>query len=89
MLIVLIAYLISLSIVILIFAMIILIALHVWICCWFDLTCRFSGSHILLIVFEHDVYMYHFHLFIMACVDMNDIPCTLFDCMLHDYPSFA
>ena len=51
MLIVLIAYLISLSILILIFAMTILIALHVWIRRWFDLTCRFSSLHIILIVF--------------------------------------
>ena len=59
MLIVLIAYLISLSIVILIFAMIVWIALQVWIHCYtsFDLTCQFSGLYILLIVFGHDVHI--------------------------------
>ena len=53
MLIVLFTYLISLSIVILVFAMIVLIALHVWIHRYtsFDLTCQFSGLYILLIVF--------------------------------------
>ena len=57
MLIVSIAHLVSLSIVILIFSMIILIALHVWIhcCISFDLTCQFSGVYIILIFFEHDV----------------------------------
>ena len=89
MLIVLIAYLISLSIVILIFAMIILIALHVWIRCWFDLTCRFSGSYIFLVVFKHDVCItIHFD-YHSLCVDMSDISCTLPDCMSHDCPSSA
>ena len=57
MLIALIAYLDSLSIVILIFAMIVLIALHIWIHCYtsFDLTCQLSGLYIILTVFVHDV----------------------------------
>ena len=57
MLIALIAYLDSLSIVILIFAMIVLIALHIWIHCYtsFDLTCRLSRLYILLFVFVQGI----------------------------------
>ena len=57
MLILLIAYLITLSIVILIFAMTVLIALHVWIHFYisFGFPCRFSGLYIIVFVFEHDV----------------------------------
>ena len=57
MLIILIAYLVSLSIVILFFAMIVLIALHIWIYCYtsFDLTCRLSRLYILLFVFVQGI----------------------------------
>ena len=92
MLIVSIVHLVSLSIVIPILAMTILIALHVWIRCYIfiDLTCWFSSLYILLIVFEHDVYTYHFssdrH---SLYVCMNGISCTLLDRMLHDCPPSA
>ena len=91
MLTVLIVYLILLSIVILIFAMIVWIVWHVWIHCYtlFDLTCRFFGLYILLIIFEHDVCItIHFD-YHSLCVDMSDISCTLPDCMSHDCPSSA
>ena len=91
MLIVLIAYLISLSIVILIFSMIVLIALHVWIHCYtsFDLTCRFSGIYILLIIFEHGI-LITIHPYCHGLyVYMSDMSCTLFDRMSHDYLSSA
>ena len=57
MLIILIDHLALLSIVILIFAMIVLIALHIWIYCYtsFDLTCRLSRLYILLFVFEQGI----------------------------------
>ena len=91
MLIVFIAYLVSLSIVIMIFSMIVLMALHIWIHCYtsFDLTCRLSRLYILLVVFEHGV-LITIHLdchSLYAC--MSDISCTLLDCMSHDCPSFA
>ena len=89
MLIVLIAYLISLSIVILIFAMIILIALHVWIRCWFDLTWRFSGLYIILIVFDHGILITIHPDCHGLYAYMSDMSCTLFDRMSHDYPSSA
>ena len=87
MLIVSIAHFALLSIVILICAMIVLIALHVWIhcCISFYLTHWFSGLYILLIVFEHGVCIIihpdHHSLYVY----MSDISCTLLDCMLHDY----
>ena len=90
-LIILIDHLALLSIVILIFAMIVLIALHIWIHCYtsFDLTCRLSGLYILLIVFEHDICI----TFSSDChslyVCMSDISCTLPDCMSHDNSSFV
>ena len=84
MLIVLIAYLISLGIVILIFSMIILITLHVWIRCWFDLTCRFSGLYIILIVFEHGILITIHPDSHSLYVCMSDISCTLLDYMMHD-----
>ena len=89
MLIVLIAHFVSLSIVILIFAMIILIALHVWIrcCISFDLTCQFSGLCIILIVFEHDICITIPPDCHSLYVYMSDISCTLLDCMSHDCPS--
>ena len=90
-LIILIDHLALLSIVILIFAMIVLTTLHIWIHCYtsFDLTCRLSGLYILLIVFEHDICI----TFSSDChslyVCMSDISCTLLDCMMHDYPPSA
>ena len=91
MLIILIDHLALLSIVILFFAMIVLIALHIWIYCYtsFDLTCRLSGLYILLIVFEHDICI----TFSSDChslyVCMSDISCTLPGCMSHDNSSFV
>ena len=69
MLIVSITHLISLSIVILIFAMIVLIALHVWIhcCISFELTCRFSGLYIILISLSM-ISVSLFILIVIACV---------------------
>ena len=88
MLIVLIAHFVLLSIVILIFSMIILIALHVWIrcCISFDLTCQFSGLCIILIVFEHDICITIHPDCHSLYVDMSDIFYTLLDCMSHDCP---
>ena len=64
-----IAYLALLSIVILIFAMIVLTALRVWIHCYipFDSTYWFTCLYIILIVFEHDVCI-TFHLIIIVCM---------------------
>ena len=61
---------ISLSIVILIFAMIVLIALHVRIPCYtsFDLTCRLSGLYILLIVWAWCLYHYSSWLSQLVCI---------------------
>ena len=66
MLIVLIAYLISLS-------MAILIALHVWIHCYtsFDLTCRFSRLYILLIIFWAWCY-YHYSSWLSRLVCIHE-----------------
>ena len=91
MLIILIAYLVSLSIVILFFAMIVLIALHIWIYCYtsFDLTCRLSRLYILLFVFEQGICI----TFSSDChslyVCVSDISYTLPDCMSHDCTSSA
>ena len=56
-------------------------------CISLSLTCWFSDLYTILIVFEHDVYMYHFpsdrH---SLYVCMSGISCTLLDCMLHDCP---
>ena len=94
MLIVSIAHLVSLSIVILIFAMIILITLHVWIhcCISFDFTCRFSGLYIILIFFEHDVcitihldhhslYVYMSDIFVLCLTVCCMTTLLLRDCM--------
>ena len=87
----LIVYLISLSIVILIFAMIVWIVWHVWIHCYtlFDLTCRFSGLYILLIVFEHDVCItIHFDYHSLCVHEWYILLCLTVWCMtalpLHD-----
>ena len=94
MLIVSIAHFVPLSIVILIFAMIVLIILHVWIhcCILFDLTCRFSGLYIILLVFEHDVcitihldhhslYVYMSDISVLCLTVCCMIALFLYDCM--------
>ena len=54
-----------------------------------SLTCWFSGTYILSIVFEHDVCItIHFDYYSL-CVDMSDISRTLLDCMMHDCLSSA
>ena len=91
MLIVLIAYLISLSIVILIFAMTVLIALHVQIH-WYisiDLARWFTCLYILSVVFEHGVLITIHPDCHGLYVYMSDISCTLHDRMSHDCPSSA
>ena len=84
-----IAYFALLSIVILIFAMIVLTALRVWIHCYipFDSTYWFTCLYIILIVFEHDVCIIIHPDYHSLYAYMGDISCTLLDCMLRDYPS--
>ena len=84
-------HLVLLSIVIMIFAMIVLIALHLWIhfCISFDLTCQFSSLYIILIIFEHDICITIHPDRYSLYVYMSDIFCTLLDYMLHDYLSSA
>ena len=100
MLIALITYLASFSIVILMFAMIVLVALHVYIhfLTWCNIdSFRYRliwhvGSLACISSWSSLSMMYiciTFYLFIMVCVDMNDMPCTLLDCMLHDCPPSA
>ena len=86
MLITLIAYLALLNIVILIFAMIVLIALHVWIHCYILLD--FDTLIHLFVYFLDCLWAWCLYHFLPDChslyVYMSDIFCTLLDCMLHD-----
>ena len=71
--------------------MIVLITSHAYThqCISLSLTCWFSRSYILSIVFERDVcIIIHFD-YHSLCVDMSDISCTLLDCMSHDCLSSA
>ena len=92
-----IAYLTLLSIVILVFAMIVLIALHVWIHFYipFGSTYWFTCLYIILIVFEHDVCI-TFHLIVIVCMwtwVIYPILCLTACCMtvllLHDCMSLV
>ena len=70
-----------------VFVMFVLITSHTWIhcCMFFDLMCWFSGLYIVLIIFEHAVFV----IIRLVCHSLCGLEwyiCILLDCMLHDCP---